>query len=177
MNYTKILSFDLANGTGIRISLFVSGCRFHCLGCFNQKSQNFDFGKPFTQDTVKTILNLVSNPYVSGLSILGGDPLWQNEQGLNELNDLVLQVRKLGKTIWLWSGLTWEIVMKASGESSMESRLRLQLVESCDIFVDGQFIESLKDLRLKWRGSSNQRVIDVQKSLSANKVILYEDTN
>lgn len=177
MNYVKILPFDLANGTGIRISLFISGCRFHCLGCFNQEFQDFDFGKPFTQNTVKTILNLVSNPYVSGLSILGGDPLWQNEQGLNELNDLVLQVRKLGKTIWLWSGLTWEAVMKASGESSMESRLRLQLVESCDIFVDGQFIESLKDLRLKWRGSSNQRVIDVQKSLSTNKIVLYEDTN
>ena len=176
MNYVKILPFDLANGTGVRISLFVSGCRFHCLGCFNQESQDFDFGKPFTQNTVKTILNLVSNPYVSGLSVLGGDPIWQDGQGLKNLLVLMQEIHRLNKTTWIWSGFTWEEI-KSSRDLSMEARLRQLLVESCNVFVDGRFDKNLKDLTLKWRGSSNQRVIDVQKSLSANKVILYEDTN
>lgn len=177
MNYAKIIPFDLANGNGIRIALFVSGCNSHCPGCFNPELQDFIYGKEFSESTKERALSLLSNPYVAGLSILGGDPLWQDEQGLTELIDLVHQVKNLGKTVWLWSGLTWETVMKASGESSIEVRLRQQLVESCDVFVDGPFIESLKDLRLKWRGSSNQRVIDVQKSLKDGKVVLYESKN
>lgn len=177
MNYAKIIPFDLANGNGIRIALFVSGCNSHCPGCFNPELQDFIAGKEFSESTKERALSLLSNPYVAGLSILGGDPLWQDEQGLNELIDLVHQVKDLGKTVWLWSGLTWETVMKASGETSIEARLRQQLVESCDVFVDGPFVESLKDLRLKWRGSSNQRVIDVQKSLKDGKVVLYESKN
>lgn len=176
MNYSKILPFDLANGTGIRISLFLSGCNFHCPDCFNQESQSFDYGKPFTNDAFDTIIELVSNPYVSGLSILGGDPLWQDETGLKELITLVNLIHaKPNKTVWLWSGFTWEKIMKASGESSMEARLRRELVESCDVFVDGRFDKNLKDLTLKWRGSSNQRVIDIQQSLIADRIILYED--
>lgn len=176
MNYVKILPFDLANGTGVRISLFVSGCRFHCLGCFNQEFQDFDFGKPFTQDTVKTILNLVSNPYVSGLSILGGDPIWQDGQGLKNLLVLMQEIHRLNKTTWIWSGFTWEEIMDINKDDYI-SILRKDVIALSDVFIDGRFEKNLKDLTLKWRGSSNQRVIDVQKSLSANKVILYEDTN
>lgn len=176
MNYVKILPFDLANGTGVRISLFVSGCRFHCLGCFNQESQDFDFGKPFTQNTVKTILNLVSNPYVSGLSILGGDPIWQDGQGLKNLRVLMQEIHRLNKTTWIWSGFTWEEIMDINKDDYI-SILRKDVIALSDVFIDGRFEKDLKDLTLKWRGSSNQRVIDVQKSLSANKVILYEDTN
>ena len=178
MNYASIRRMDISNGDGIRVSLFVSGCNTHCPGCFNPEAQDFEYGNPYTAETRQLIIDMIAdNPHIEGLSILGGDPLWQNEQGLSELIDLVHQVRKLGKTVWLWSGLTWETVMKASGETSIEARLRQQLVESCDVFVDGPFIESLKDLRLKWRGSSNQRVIDVQKSLKDGKVVLYESKN
>ena len=176
MNYTKILPFDLANGTGIRVSLFLSGCNFHCPDCFNQESQRFDYGKPFTSNTVDTIFELISNPYVSGLSLLGGDPLWQDESGLKELIVLANAVHQKSKTVWIWSGFTWEEI-KSSKDLSMEAKLRQLLVESCDVFVDGRFDKNLKDLTLKWRGSSNQRVIDVQKSLSTNKIILYEDAN
>lgn len=177
MNYAKIIPFDLANGNGIRIALFVSGCNSHCPGCFNPELQDFMYGKEFSESTKQRALSLLDNPYVEGLSILGGDPLWQNENDLNALIDLVYQVRKLSKTVWLWSGFTWEKIMSASGESSTEARLRQQLVESCDVFVDGPFIESMRDLRLKWRGSSNQRVIDVQQSLADGKIVLYESKN
>ena len=161
MNYTKILPFDLANGTGIRISLFLSGCRFHCPDCFNEESQDFDYGKPFTQDTIEIILNLVSNPYVSGLSI--------------NLIRLTYAVRAKNKTIWIWSGFTWEEVMNISKTSSIEAQLRWKLIKSCDVFIDGKFDKNLKDLTLKWRGSSNQRVIDIQQSLIADRMVLYED--
>lgn len=176
MNYTKILPFDLANGTGIRVSVFVSGCRFHCPDCFNQESQDFDYGKPFTNDTVKTILDLVSNPYVSGLSILGGDPIWQDAQGLRMLISLAQEVRQLNKTIWLWSGFTWEEIMDVNKDDYI-STLRKDVITLSDVFVDGRFEKDLKDLTLKWRGSSNQRVIDVKKSLEADRVMLYEDTD
>lgn len=176
MNYTKILPFDLANGTGIRVSLFVSGCRFHCPDCFNQESQDFDYGKPFTNDTVKTILDLVSNPYVSGLSILGGDPIWQDAQGLRMLISLAQEVRQLNKTIWLWSGFTWEEIMDVNKDDYI-STLRKDVITLSDVFVDGRFEKDLKDLTLKWRGSSNQRVIDVKKSLEADGAVLYEDTD
>lgn len=176
MNYTKILPFDLANGTGIRVSLFLSGCNFHCPDCFNQESQRFDYGKPFTSNTVDTIFELISNPYVSGLSLLGGDPLWQDESGLKELIVLANAIRQKSKTVWIWSGFTWEEIMDISKDDYI-SILRKDVIALSDVFIDGRFEKNLKDLTLKWRGSSNQRVIDVQKSLSANKVVLYEDAN
>ena len=139
MNYVKILPFDLANGTGVRISLFVSGCRFHCLGCFNQESQDFDFGKPFTQNTVKTILNLVSNPYVSGLSILGGDPIWQDGQGLKNLLVLMQEIHRLNKTTWIWSGFTWEEIMDINKDDYI-SILRKDVIALSDVFIVDSYI-------------------------------------
>lgn len=177
MNYSSLRRMDISNGTGIRVSLFLSGCNFHCPDCFNQESQSFDYGKPYTEDTHNTILDLVSNPYVSGLSILGGDPLWQDESGLIDLIRLAYAVRAKNKTIWIWSGFTWEEIMNISKKSSIEAQLRWKLMKSCDVFVDGRFEKNLKDLTLKWRGSSNQRVIDVQQSLANNKIILLKENN
>lgn len=172
MNYAKIIPFDLANGNGIRISLFVSGCEFHCPGCFNIAAQTFNFGKSYSETSESKILKLLDNPYVGGLSILGGDPLWQDESGIRQLINLINKTHDLGKTVWLWSGFTWESVMNAN--SSIE-KLRKELVESCDVFIDGPFEEANKDLSLHWRGSSNQRVINVKESLRQNQIVLYTD--
>lgn len=172
MNYASIRRMDISNGEGIRVSLFVSGCRTHCPGCFNQEAQSFDYGKPYTDETEKEILDLVSGEHTDGLSILGGDPLWQDESGIRQLINLINKTHDLGKTVWLWSGFTWESVMNAN--SSIE-KLRKELVESCDVFIDGPFEEARKDLSLHWRGSANQRVINVKESLKQNKVILYTD--
>ena len=184
MNYAKIIPFDLSNGEGIRVSLFVSGCNFHCLDCFNQECQAFDCGKPYTIETRDKILKLVSNPYVAGLSILGGDPLWQTKDDMNfYLDVLVSKVHELNKTVWLWSGFAWEEIMgniwqlDTSFEAKQTMFARQQLVTDCDVFVDGRYDKNLKDLTLKWCGSSNQRVIDVQKSIAAKQVILYGEDN
>lgn len=168
MNYASIRRMDISNGEGIRVSLFVSGCCSNCPGCFNKEAQAFDYGKLYTDETEREILNLVSGEHVDGLSILGGDPLWQNDSGIEKLIRLVNKTHELGKSVWLWSGFTWESVMSIDRSSK-------ELVSLCDVFIDGPFIESKKDLSLHWRGSSNQRVIDVKESLKQNKVILYTD--
>ena len=172
MNYASIRRMDISNGEGIRVSLFVSGCNSHCPGCFNQEAQSFDYGKPYTDEVEKEILDLVSGEHVDGLSILGGDPLWQDESGIKQLINLINKTHDLGKTVWLWSGFTWESVMNAN--SSIE-KCRKKLVESCDVFIDGPFEEAKKDLSLHWRGSSNQRVINVKESLRQNQIVLYTD--
>ena len=172
MNYASIRRMDISNGEGIRVSLFVSGCCSNCPGCFNKEAQSFDYGKPYTDETEREILDLVSGEHVDGLSILGGDPLWQDDSGIQALISLVAKTHKLGKDVWLWSGFTWESVMNAN--SSIE-KCRKQLVESCDVFIDGPFEEANKDLSLHWRGSSNQRVINVKESLRQNQIVLYTD--
>ena len=186
MNYSSIRNMDISNGEGIRVSLFVSGCKFHCPDCFNQEAQSFDYGKPYTSRTQSQILELISQPYVAGLSILGGDPLWQDWVSIKELEHLALVVhRMLHKTVWLWSGFTWEQIMNDFPSEEIhryteEQKVlahRASLVYECDVFVDGRYEKDLKDLTLKWRGSSNQRVIDVQKSITAKQVILYGENN
>lgn len=164
MRYAKIKHYDVANGEGVRIGLFVSGCKFHCKGCFNQEAQDYSFGNLFTDDTVNELIKLVSDPNIDGLSILGGDPLWQNENDIKSLINLVNMIHKINKNVWIWSGFTYEEL----------SGIKLQLVNSCDVFVDGQFIEEEKDLRLQWCGSHNQRVIDISQTLKNNKIILYK---
>lgn len=176
MRYSTIKQFDIANGEGIRTSLFVTGCNFHCKGCFNPEAQDFTYGKPYTKETEVQILEMVSNPHIKGLSILGGDPLWQCEKDLFVLSRLALAVRQMGKTVWLWSGFTWEEVFHNDVDLLADEKefYRECLICNCDVWVDGQFETDKKDLSLKWRGSSNQRVIDVGKSLIANEVVLYE---
>ena len=172
MNYGNIKFYDIANGEGIRTSLFVSGCTNHCPGCFNQEAQDYNYGQPYTPETEQAILEQISKPYISGLSILGGDPLCQNNAGLTYLIELTNAVHGLGKTVWLWTGFVWEDFDHI--KMSLNKALIKALLYNCDVVVDGPFIEVQKDLTLAFRGSSNQRVIDVQKTLAQDKIILYE---
>lgn len=176
MNYASIRSLDIVNGLGCRVSLFVSGCKFHCDECFNAPQQDFNYGHKYTPETKEKLLELISRPYIKGLSILGGDPLWQDSNGLWQLIELCEDVHKLGKDIWIWSGFIWEqIFPKVSLDELSEIALyRQYLITKADVFVDGRFEKNKKDLTLKWKGSSNQRVIDVGKSLTENKVILFD---
>lgn len=177
MRYASLRRMDISNGEGIRVSLFVSGCLLHCPGCFNPDAWDYQYGEPYTEKTEKEILNLiVKNPHVEGLSILGGDPLLQESDDMRALKRLVDKVHDAGKTVWIWSGFTWELVMMIEPDDERESA-RQELLKSCDVFVDGLFIEEKKDLSLKWRGSSNQRVIDVKKSLAAGQIVLYKEKN
>lgn len=172
MNYSNIILCDTANGEGIRTSLFVSGCTNHCQGCFNEEAQDFNYGQPYTHETEQTILEQVSKPYVAGLSVLGGDPLCQNNAGLTCLIEVVNAVHDLDKTVWLWTGFVWEDFDHI--ELSLDKTLIKALLYNCDVVVDGPFIEAQKDLTLAFRGSSNQRIIDVPKTIQTGEVALYD---
>ena len=172
MNYGRIIKYDIANGEGVRTSLFVSGCTNHCQGCFNEESQDFNYGQLYTPETEQAILKQISKPYVAGLSILGGDPLCQNNVGLTCLIELVNAVHDLGKTAWLWTGFVWEDFDHI--KMSLNKALIKTLLYNCDVVVDGPFIEARKDLTLAFRGSSNQRIIDVPKTIQTGKVVLYD---
>ena len=173
MNYAAIRNYDIANGEGVRTSLFVSGCTNHCPGCFNPEEQDFSFGEPYTEQTEQKILGLITDPIISGLSILGGDPLCQDADGLWQLIALCRKTHMVGKNIWLWTGFEWGHIFR-NHERSYISDFQQTLVENCDVVVDGLFVEALSDRALKWRGSANQRIIDVQKSLS-NQIVLYRE--
>ena len=170
MNYSQLIACDTANGEGVRTSLFVSGCTNHCPGCFNQEAQDFNYGKLYTQDTENILLDCIKQPYISGLSILGGDPLCQDDMGLITLNFLAHKVHSLGKTIWLWTGFKWENFNFTNNFS-----LQSLLLSACDVVVDGPFIEAEKDLTLAFRGSRNQRIIDVRETLGKGEIILYKE--
>lgn len=172
MNYATIRNYDIANGEGVRTSLFVSGCTFHCPECFNPEQQDFNYGRVFTVSVMNEMLDLIADPVISGLSILGGDPMCQDVGGMTRLATVCDRVHDMGKTVWLWTGFTFEEVYK--GCSSPAEKARLNLLFHCDIVVDGPFVKVLSDRALKWRGSANQRVIDVQKTLQQQEIILYE---
>lgn len=165
MHYATIKPLDIANGPGIRVSLFVSGCRRKCKGCFNKEAWDFEYGEKFSWETIHEIERLLKNPNVEGLSILGGDPL-EPENRL-EVEALCGYVRcnTPEKSIWIWTGYSWDDVKD------------LSILKYVDVLVDGPFIEAMKDLRLPYCGSSNQRVINVQKSLEAGDVILWEGSD
>lgn len=169
MNYAKIRNYDIANGEGVRTSLFVSGCTNHCPGCFNPEEQDFNFGEKYTWQQTLEIAKLIEDPVISGLSILGGDPLCQDKEGLCNLIFLCDVVRDMGKTVWLWTGFLWENIMAANNSCQKE------LLACCNVVIDGPFVQVLSDRALKWRGSANQRVIDVQRTLQQRKIILYEE--
>lgn len=167
LHYQKIYSFDLANGEGIRASLFVSGCNMHCDGCFNKEAWDFCSGKEFKSEQYFNILNTLKDPLYDGLSILGGEPFDQNEEDINTLINLCKSVRILGKNVWIWSGHTFEELTRNSKKK--------ELLENCDVLVDGHFILSKRDISLAWRGSSNQRIIDVQQTLTEGKIIQCDE--
>lgn len=160
MYYGKIETCTISAGPGCRVSLFVSGCEHYCKNCFNPETWNFNYGNEFTSDKVQFLLDTAKSDYISGLSILGGDPC--HPRNWPTIKDLVKKFKEVypEKTVWLWTGYLWEAV----AEDLLGSGI--------DVIVDGQFKEELKDLRLKYRGSSNQRVIDVQKSTLTNLVLL-----
>lgn len=164
---------DITNGEGIRISLFVSGCNFHCYNCFNKEAQDFNNGKQFTETEFNTICEWLRQPHIAGLSLLGGDPLCQDSTGFHIMNQLALTARSLGKTVWLWTGFKWEDIW--NDESDMRI-YRQNLISLCEVVVDGQYVDSLRDLTLKWRGSSNQRVILSRMSINQKEPILMEGT-
>ena len=170
MNYALIRKNDIANGIGVRVSLFVSGCRHHCKGCFNPETWSFQYGKPFTDDTIEEILNALDHDYITGLSLLGGEPFEpENQEALVRLTAAV-RARFPGKSIWCYSGFTFEndLYPERVGEHARA------LLENLDVLVDGKFKEERKDASLLFRGSANQNIIDVQKSLAAGKMILLE---
>ena len=176
MNYANLIRYDAANGPGWRVSLFVSGCDMHCTGCFNQDAQDYSFGSVYTSDIKQQIEDTIRDPRVTGLSLLGGDPLSQDIDALSELIDLVYSVRHNGKTVWMWTGFQWEdIFTQEYCADSAYWKMRTLLVRMVDVLVDGEFVEELADPSLEFRGSSNQRIIDVQKSLAAGKVVLWSE--
>lgn len=158
--------FNFVDGEGVRCSLYVSGCLFDCPGCYNLVAQNFNYGKPYTQQLEDRIIKDLSESYVQGLTLLGGEPFLNTQVCLKIVN----RIRKeFGHTkdIWSWTGYTWDELMKETPD-------KLDLLSKIDILVDGRFEEDLKDLTLQFRGSSNQRIIDVPKSLAQNKVIIWD---
>lgn len=173
MNYADIKSYDVANGTGVRVSLFVSGCTHHCKNCFNQETWDFSYGKPFTEKEIDFIIEACKPSYISGLSLLGGEPMeYVNQMGLLPL------VRRFkeaypDKTIWCYTG--YDFTEYILPKMCKEWEFTPELLSYFDIMVDGEFIDEEKDLNLKFRGSRNQRIIDVQKSLATGELVLWDE--
>lgn len=172
MYYGEIKKCDIANGEGVRVSLFVSGCTHHCPGCFNQDTWDFCYGKKYTDETEQEIIEALSPEYINGLSLLGGEPFEpQNQQVLVQLLRKVRE-KYPRKTVWCYSGYLFDRELR--NESRARCEYTDEILSMIDILVDGRFIERLKDIRLVFRGSSNQRIIDVKKSLEKGEVILWE---
>ena len=172
MNYAEIKYCDVANGPGVRTSLFVSGCSHHCPGCFNEIAWDFNYGKPFTQDTIDSIIESLKPDYIQGLTLLGGDPFeYSNQKGLLPL---VRQVREVlpQKDIWCFTGFLFDKdIIENMCKRWKETN---ELLSYIDVLVDGRFVEELKNLNLKFKGSENQRTILVNESLKSGNVILYD---
>ena len=169
MYYGNIKYYDISNGDGVRTSLFVSGCNHHCKGCFNEVAWDFDYGKEFSYNTLKEILDSLKPDYIAGLSILGGEPL--DYKNINAVSTIVEIVRKSfpNKSIWVYTGYTYEELLE---RNNLFTSLILNKI---DVLVDGKFIEELKDISLKFRGSSNQRIIDMNKTRELGKIALLYD--
>lgn len=159
MRYSQLRNYDVANGPGIRTSFFVSGCTIRCKNCFNEEYQNFNFGNPWTDETTKKILGFLEDENVEGLTILGGEPFDSAKDLLEVIKDLR---EKTEKEIWIYSGYTFEKLI--------EDPVKKEILEKVDVLVDGPFVEDLKDLTLAFRGSSNQRIIDLRKTFREGQV-------
>ena len=164
MRYNKIRKMDISNGPGVRVSIFMQGCSFHCKNCFNPETHDFMGGHEFTQDTIEQVLKLCENEHVEGLSILGGEPMHPvNIEGTTALAK-EFKKRFPQKNLWVWSGFLFD--------KDLQNKEVLNYV---DVLVDGQYVDELRDPRLKYNGSSNQRVIKVPESLQQGKIVLYQD--
>lgn len=172
MNYADIKQYDVANGPGIRISLFVSGCNHHCKGCFNKEAWDFNYGMPFTEKTIDTIIEYLKSPHIAGLTLLGGEPMEPVNQ--KALLPLLRKVKKIypKKNIWCFTGFLFDKqILENMYENVPETK---ELLSYIDVMVDGKFVEELKNVNLRFKGSSNQRTIMVQKSLESGEIILWE---
>ena len=160
MKYNLIRKMDISNGPGVRVSIFMQGCGFHCKNCFNKETWDFDAGKDFNQKTIDEVLNLCSADYIKGLSILGGEPMHpKNIEGTTKLAK-AFKEKYPDKNVWVWSGFKFDEDLKDK-----------EVLNYVDVLVDGRYEDDLHDFTLKWRGSSNQRVIDVKESLKEHKII------
>lgn len=163
MRYGQIRKYDVANGPGIRSTIFVTGCSHKCPGCFNEDYQDFKAGNIWTDDETKTIIAYLKDPNVRGLSLLGGEPF----ENAKDLTQVIKEIKeKVDKEIWAYSGYLYEEIL--------ENKAMKGLLEECDVLVDGLFVEDLKDLTLRFRGSSNQRIIDIKKSLEEGSVVVID---
>lgn len=190
MRYAQIRSMDISNGEGVGVSIFVQGCDRHCFNCFNSETWDFNGGKEWTEKTKNKFMELIDRPYIRRISILGGEPL--AEQNLDEVLSLIKEIRISfpEKTIWLYTGFTWDSIMNYKStnkftekdvlfnfhiKKDFEMIQRENIIKLCNVLIDGEYIDGQRDITLAYRGSKNQRVIDVQQSLAQNKVVLYCD--
>lgn len=175
MNYAEIKSCDIANGLGVRVSLFVSGCTHHCKNCFNEMTWDFNYGEVFDESVEAKIIDALKPNHISGLTLLGGEPMEPSNQ--RALLPLVKKVKALypNKDIWMYSGYIFD--QELLQDSRARCEVTDELLSYIDVLVDGRFVEALKDISLKFRGSSNQRIIDVPASLKSGRVVLYKDLN
>ncbi len=175
MNYGEIKSFDIANGEGVRVSLFVSGCTHHCKNCFNKETWDFNFGKPFTKEVEDSIIDMLSSNYIDGFSLLGGEPFEPQNQRV--LTPFLKRIKENfpNKSIWCYTGYLFD------DELLSESRARCECTDEMlsliDVLVDGEFVQDLYNITLAFRGSENQRIIDVQKSLETGEICNYTPMN
>ena len=173
MNYATIKNCDIANGPGVRVSLFVSGCTHHCKGCFNAEAWDFSYGQPFTQQTIDEILGLLAPEHIRGLTLLGGEPFEPENQG--PIVELLRQIKANypGKSIWAFSGYLFDRDILSGRLGPWE--ITREYLSYLDVLVDGPFVEEKKNLALRFRGSENQRIIDVPKSLATGEIVLWQD--
>lgn len=174
MNYATIKKHDIANGPGVRVSLFVSGCSHHCPGCFNPETWDFNYGQAFDSDVINEVLQAIEPSYIHGFSLLGGEPFeYKNQLGILPLLKEI-KTKFPNKDIWCYTGYDFEKdILGKMVDTWPETKEMLSYI---DILVDGEFVEAKKDLSLRFRGSSNQRIIDVPKSLDEGRVILWDDS-
>lgn len=173
MYYSEVKECDIANGPGVRVTIFVSGCTHHCKGCFNEMTWDFRYGREFMEDDIDKIMKLLEPSYIAGLTLLGGEPMeYPNQQGLLPLLRKVKEAYP-DKTVWCYTGYLYEkdILENFCGKWEETN----EMLSYLDVIVDGEFVEELKDISLRFRGSSNQRIIDVKKSRETGKIVLWED--
>ena len=164
MRYNKIRKMDISDGPGIRVSIFTQGCSFNCKNCFNQETHDFNGGKEFNDETLNHVLDLCANDHIEGLSILGGEPMHpQNIEGTTKLAK-AFKEKFPNKSLWAWSGYLFDKDLKDK-----------EIAKYLDVIVDGRYEDDLRNPKLKWKGSENQRVIDVQKSLADSQIVLFKD--
>lgn len=205
MRYAQIRELDISNGEGVGVALFVQGCRFECKNCFNPETWDFNGGKEWTQEVKEKFLELIDRPYIKRISILGGEPL--ADENLDGVLDLVTEINKRyntpqdivcnnnsdrnilnensdeirllfpNKSIWIYSGYQWSEIFNDEIYLTKECTgwKRREIVNQCTVMVDGRYIDSQRDITLKWRGSSNQRVIDIQQSLQKGEIVLWTE--